>query len=100
MPKRKIIKLDGNLIANAVDELRDALADAGAPIYINGNKLCWRLPANGVVPLTSKRLRYEMEEYVQFTRDNKPAAAPNELISMFLDVAAIYRWFPDLPEGK
>jgi hypothetical protein len=99
MPRRKkIIKLDNDTIADAVDELRDALQEA--PIFINGNKLCWRFPADGaVLPLTSQRLRFEMEMYVRFTKDNKPAPPPNDLISMFLDVAAIYRWFPDLPEA-
>jgi hypothetical protein len=101
MIKRRttIIKLDDNRIADAVDELRDALAEA--PIYIDRNKLCWRFPADGaVLPLTSQRLRFEMEMYVRFTKDNKPAPPPKELLSMFLDVAAIYRWFPDLPEEE
>jgi hypothetical protein len=98
MPKRKIIKLDDNLIADAVDELRDALAEA--PIHIDGNKLCWRLADGAVLPLTSQRLRFEMEAYVQFTKDNKPAPPPKELLSMFLDEAAIYRWFSDLPDEE
>jgi hypothetical protein len=99
MIKRTTIKLDDDRIADAVDELRDALREA--PIFINGNKLCWRFPADGaVLPLTSQRLRFEAEMYVRFTKDHKPVPPPNELLSMFLSVAAIYRWFPDLPEGE
>jgi hypothetical protein len=98
MTKRKTIKLDDGRIADAVEELRDALLAANAPIFINRNKLCWRFPDGAVFPMTMPRLRAEVDQYVQFIKTKKVVNAPSDVLSMFLSVAETYRWFPDLPE--
>jgi len=61
------------------------------------NKLVWLFP-DGVLPLTPHRLRFEIEQYVIFTKAGKTVKAPSSILSMFLEVSQSYRWFPDLPE--
>jgi len=100
MPKRKTIRLDDGRIADAIDELRDVLLAANAPVFINRNKLCWKFPDGVVLPMNMAQLRAEVDQYVQFMKKGKMINAPGDVLSMFLSVAETYRWFPDLPEGE
>jgi hypothetical protein len=101
MTKRKTIKLDNGNMADAVDELADALRAANAPIFIHRNRLVWRFPADGcVLPLNTARLRAELDQYVTFNRKGKTINAPGDLLGMFIDVAQTYRFFPDLPDEE
>ena len=100
MTKRTTIKLDDGRIADAVEELRDALLAANAPVFIHKNKLCWRFPNGIVFPMNLTRLRAEIDRYVQFVKNRKVINAPGDLLSMFLSVAETYRWFPDLSEDE
>lgn len=95
MIKRKTIKLDGGRIADAVDELRDALLAADAPLFMSENKLCWRFPDGTVFPMNQSRLRTEINQYVQFVKNGKVIKAPSDLLGMFIQIASNYRWFPD-----
>src|SRR5262245_9447347 len=100
MTKRKIIRLDDGRVADAVDELADALRAANAPIFIRRNRLVWRFPEGVVFPMNTARLKSEVDRYVQFVRNKKVINAPGDVLSMFLTVAETYRWFPDLPEEE
>ena len=85
MIKRKTIKLDDGRIADAVEELRDVLLAANAPIFINKNKLCWRFPDGAVFPMKMARLRAEVDQYVQFVKNRKVVNAPGDVLSMFFE---------------
>jgi hypothetical protein len=69
--KTKIIQLDNGREADAVEELRDVLRAAGAPIFINRNKLVWLFADGAVFPLTPQRLRFEAQQYMTFTKAGK-----------------------------
>jgi hypothetical protein len=86
--------------ADVVEELRDVLRAAGAPIFINRNKLVWLFADGAVSPLTLQRLRFEAQQYMPSLSPGKPIAPPGALIDMFLAVAATYRWFADLDEKE
>jgi len=87
-------------IAEATDQLRDALRAAGAPIFLRNNKLVWLFADGATLPLSSQRLRFEAAQYMTFVKAGKPIAPHGALIDMFLSVAVTYRWFDDLEEGE
>jgi|SRR6516225_2277646 hypothetical protein len=104
MTERKTIIIGNGNLANAVDELRDALRAAGVPIYpIYNNQRCrlvMRDTDGKVQPLTPALLRDLASRYVQFVKGNKSVKMPGDLATMFLSVATTYSWFDKKETAK
>src|SRR5262245_52803320 len=96
--KLKTIDINGNL-ANSAEELRDALLEAKAPIFIDGKNLSLRMANGTMLPLMPiRRMQYWISNYVKFTKEGKPVNAPGNLLRVFSNAAVDLSWFDHLQE--